>query len=255
MAVWVLADVHLPFGNPKKTMEAFGPSWKDYTDRIQSSWSKIVEQEDLVLIPGDISWATNTQEALKDLDFLEALPGKKLLIRGNHDYWWPSVKKLQEILPPSIHFIHNNSFDWKEITFGGARLWDTYEYSFEDVIEIVFNPFGKIKTPEELKKEKEEGEKIFVRELQRLKLSLEKMNPKATHRIALTHYPPIGADLKPSRASSILEEYEIDICVFGHLHNVRENSLPFGKARGVRYIFASADYLHFTPTLVLNTLS
>ncbi|NGX27058.1 MAG: hypothetical protein K940chlam6_00985 [Chlamydiae bacterium] len=252
MTIWVLADVHLAFGAPKKSMEAFGPAWKDYPNKIKSAWGKVVGPDDLVLIPGDISWAMKMDDALKDLDFLDALPGEKLLIRGNHDYWWPSASKLRGIIPPTIHFIQNSAFDWNDVTFGGTRLWDTREYSFNDVIEFVENPLARKKSPEELARAKEEGEKIFLRELERLKLSLEKLNPKAKHRIALTHYPPIGADLKPSRTSLILEDYKIDICVFGHLHNVRENSLPFGSARGVRYIFASADYLGFAPIKVLD---
>ena len=233
-------------------MEAFGPVWKDYPKKIQSAWKRLVGPEDLVLIPGDLSWAMKMKEALVDLDFLDALPGEKLIIRGNHDYWWPTAKKLKGFLPPSMHFIHNTAFDWNDVTFGGARLWDTHEYGFNDVIEFVENPFAKKKSPEELEKMREEGEKIFVRELERLNLSLKQMNPKAKHRIALTHYPPIGADLKPSRASAILEDHQIDICVFGHLHNVRENSLPFGEARGVTYVFTSVDYLGFTPVKILD---
>lgn len=233
-------------------MEVFGPVWKDYPKKIQENWERVVGADDLVLIPGDISWAMKPEEALKDLDFIDQLPGEKLIIRGNHDYWWPTASKLQGLLPPSIHFVQNNAFDWKDCTFGGARLWDTHEYSFEEVIEFVENPLAKKKNAEELAKEKEEGERIFVRDLERLKLSLQALNPKAKHRIALTHYPPIGKDLKPSRASAILEDFKIDICVFGHLHNVRENSLNFGEARDVRYIFASADYLGFTPIKVLD---
>lgn len=252
MTIWALADVHLSFGNPKKNMEAFGPKWKDYQNHIKATWEKLVGPEDLVLIAGDISWATKMEEALKDLDFLDSLPGEKLLIRGNHDYWWPSAKKLSGILPPSLHFIHNSAFDWNEITFGGTRLWDTPEYSFGDVIEFVENPLVRKKSPEELAKEKDDAKKIFARELERLTLSLEKLNPKAKTRIALTHYPPIGADLRPSRTAAMLEDFKIDICVFGHLHNVREKALPFGTARGVRYLFTSADYLSFTPIKVLD---
>jgi len=188
------------------------------------------------------------EDAIKDLEWIDELPGQKLLIRGNHDYWWRAVSKIRLVLPPTISVIQNDSFDWNGITFGGARLWDTHEYSFGDVIEFVENPLASTKAPPSAA----EMEKIFVRDLERLKLSLEKLNPNAKTRIALTHYPPIGADLRPSRASAILEDYKIDICVFGHLHNVRENSLPFGEVRGVKYIFASADYLGFAPIKVVD---
>lgn len=233
-------------------MEAFGLVWKDYPNKIKEHWQKLISDDDLVLIAGDISWAMRPEEALPDLDFIDALPGQKLLIRGNHDYWWPSSTKLAGLLPPSMHFIHNTAFEWNKVAFAGARLWDTHEYSFNDAIEFVDNPFAKKKTPEELAREKEDAEVIFVRELQRLKLSLEKMNHKAEKKVALTHYPPIGANLRPSRAAALLEDFEIDVCVFGHLHNVREGALPFGTARGVRYILTSADYLGFTPIVVFD---
>lgn len=252
MTIWALSDPHLAFGNPRKSMEVFGPSWKDYPERMKAAWEQCVGPDDLVLVPGDISWAIKLEDALIDLEWLDKLPGHKLLLRGNHDYWWPTASKLKAVLPPTLHFIHNTAFDWNDITFGGARLWDTFEYQFNEVIEIVENPLQRKKTVEELAQEKEEGEKIFQKELHRLQLSLEKLNPKAKKRVALTHYPPIGANLRPSRASAILEDFKIDICVFGHLHNVREGSLPFGSARGVKYLFASADYLGFTPLKVLE---
>lgn len=250
MAVWVLSDPHLAFGVPEKTMEAFGPSWKDYANKIQMHWEKLISPEDLVLIPGDISWAIELESALVDLRWIDALAGTKVIIRGNHDYWWSSSAKLSKVMPPSIHFIHNNTFTWKDIAIGGSRLWDTPEYNFSQFIEFQENPRARVKTPEELAKEKEEEERIFLRELERLKLSLSQLDKRAKIKIAMVHYPPIGADLFPSRASEILESFQIDYCVFGHLHNVRPGSLPFGKARGVKYLFASCDYLGFAPLRV-----
>lgn len=250
MSIWALSDPHLAFGVPEKTMEAFGPSWAEYAEKIASNWQEKIAAEDLVLLPGDISWAMNLNEALVDLQWIDALPGTKVILRGNHDYWWSSSAKLAKIMPPSIHFIHNNTFIWNEIAIGGSRLWDTPEYSFHAFVEFQENPRARIKTPDELAKEKEEEERIFVRELERLKLSLSQLPKDAKIKIALTHYPPIGADLAPSRASEILESFKIDTCVFGHLHNVRKGSLPFGKARGVEYVFASCDYLDFVPLKV-----
>lgn len=252
MTIWALSDLHLPFGEPSKTMEVFGSAWNRYPERIKEHWEKMVKPGDLVLVPGDISWAMKLEDALKDLDWIDQLPGDKLIIRGNHDYWWPSAAKLKGILPPSIHFIQNNAFNWNGVTFGGARLWDTFEYGFGDVTDYVPNPRAKKPTQEEIEARNEEAERIFVRDLERLKLSLQQMDPDARVRIALTHYPPIGKDLQPSRASAILEHFKIDKCVFGHLHNIKEGSLPFGKARGVDYIFASADYLGFAPIVVLE---
>lgn len=251
MAVYALADTHLAFSVPQKSMEAFGPLWGNYTDKIAENWRKVVKDEDLVLIPGDISWAMYLEEALIDLKWIDALPGTKLIIRGNHDYWWNSPKKMREVMPPSIHLIQNDVFNWNGISFGGARLWDTEEFNFSGYVEFQENPRARKISPEEFANKQEQDRKLFERELERLKLSLQKLDPKAKTRVALTHYPPVGADLKPSRASHILEEFKIQICVFGHLHNLKKNSLPFGEARGVRYILTSCDYLNFAPLRIL----
>ncbi|HSX04497.1 MAG TPA: metallophosphoesterase [Rhabdochlamydiaceae bacterium] len=248
MTIWALSDPHLSFGAPGKSMEAFG--WKNYQERIKSAWEKEVSPDDLVLLPGDISWAMKLQDALIDLMWIDALPGTKLLLKGNHDYWWPTSQKLSSALPPSIKFVYNNAFKWKDVAIGGSRLWDTDEYHFDAFVEYAFNPMAT-KEPIDVEKSMEEDRKIFDRELERLKLSLSQMDPKAKFRIAMTHYPPIGADLRPSRASKILEDAGIEICVFGHLHNVRKGELPFGEARGVRYIFASCDYIDFNPVKIL----
>lgn len=186
-------------------------------------------------------------EAKVDLNWIDSLPGEKVILKGNHDYWWPSNAKLQAALPSSIHFIHNNAFYWKGVAIGGSRLWDTKEYDFSSFVEFKENP----KEKKEGKLSLEENEQIFAKELKRLEMSLACLDSKASFRIALTHYPPIGSDLQPSLASAILEKFQINVCVFGHLHSIKPKSLPFGTARGVEYIFASADYIDFSPILVL----
>ena len=230
-------------------MDVFGPEWENYTDKIAVSWKRRVTPDDLVLIPGDISWAMRMEEALLDLEWLHALPGTKIILRGNHDYWWPSNRKLQSFLPPSILFIHNNAINWHDVTIGGTRLWDTPEYNFGSFVAMKENPRARIK---EEPYNPEQEEKIFIRELQRLRLSLEQLNPQASLRIALTHYAPIGANLAPSRASKILEEFGIQICVFGHLHRIKKDKPLFGEARGIRYIFTSCDYLDFSPIEIVR---
>lgn len=255
MSVWALSDPHLAFGVPSKTMESFGESWKNYAERIAEQWKERVALEDLVLIPGDISWAMHLAEALIDLRWIDLLPGKKVILKGNHDHWWGSLSKLQTVLPSSIQALQNNSVTFigkggEKIAIGGSRLWDTPEYTFHPFIDFKENLLARQKNAEELAQEEENAQKIFNRELERLRLSLQQLDPRATTRIAITHYPPVGADLSPSRASAILEEFKIDYCIFGHLHNVKLGSLPFGSARGVRYIFASCDYIHFCPILV-----
>lgn len=230
-------------------MDIFGPRWQAHAEKIRSNWKNIIRPEDLVLIPGDLSWALKLEEAIPDLQWVHDLPGTKVMIKGNHDYWWGSLNKIAKILPPSIHLIQNNVFNWKDVTIGGARLWDTPEYGFQQFVEFRHNPKAKKET-EELVQE-EFSQKIFDRELERLKMSLSHLNPDARHRIAMTHYPPIGANLSPSRAAQILEEHEIQVCVFGHLHNLRRDEPLFGVARGVRYVLTACDYIHFQPVAII----
>lgn len=253
MSIWVLSDLHLAFSVPEKTMELFGSGWANYGKRIEQNWKELIRPEDLVLIPGDISWAMRLEDALIDLAWIDALPGTKLLLRGNHDYWWNSLSKMNKVKPPSMHFIQNNAFLWNGVAIGGSRLWDTKEYNFSPFTIIKKNPNERISEIDTAAKQ-EENEKIFLRELERLKISLAQMEKSAKHKIAMVHYPPIGADLAPSRSSRILEEYKIDTCVFGHLHSIQPASLPFGAARGVNYIFASCDYLEFRPKCILEGL-
>lgn len=247
MKVWAIGDLHLSFGVPNKSMDLFGPHWQEHAKKIEESWQSLVHIDDLVLIPGDISWAMRLEDAVIDLEWIHRLPGTKLLIKGNHDYWWGSLKKLTAILPPSLHLIQNNSFRWKNIAVGGARLWETPEYDFSKYIEYRDNPHAKMADPE-VQAQEDLSEKIFERELQRLEMSLATMPNDVDVRIAMTHYPPIGADLQPSKASKILEKHRIDICVFGHLHQIRANLSLFGTKNSVRYVLASSDYLRFQLT-------
>lgn len=247
MAVWALADLHLSFGVANKSMAIFGEQWQAHAEQIRTHWQAQVSPEDLVLIAGDISWAMRIEEALPDLEWIDALNGTKVMIRGNHDYWWNSYSKVQKILPPSIHAIQHNTWQWQDISIGGTRLWDSKEYQFGDVID--FRPNAA--AAERPEGSAEDREKIFVRELQRLEISLRGLDQKARLRIVMTHYPPIGLDLEPSRASDLLEQYNVDLCVFGHLHSVKRGQAPFGTKGGVRYVLTSCDYLDFKPLRLL----
>ncbi|MBI5272372.1 MAG: metallophosphoesterase [Chlamydiia bacterium] len=251
MKIWAIGDLHLGFGVPGKEMSVFGPGWEHHAAKIAASWNEQIHPDDLVLIPGDISWAMRLEEAASDLTWIGRLPGTKVLIKGNHDYWWGSLKKVAQILPPSVHLIQNNAFFWRGISIGGARLWDTPEYQFGHYVVTRDNPKAKLQNTEQLIQE-DLSQKLFDRELERLKMSLQSMDQSAEVRVAMTHYPPIGADLQVSRASQILEQHAIQICVFGHLHSIRPGTLPFGEARGVRYALTSCDYLDFKPLLLLH---
>jgi len=242
MSIWALADLHLAKSVPSKDMAVFGPAWEGYMDKIETNWKACVQKDDLVLLPGDISWAMRLEEVAIDLQWIHTLPGEKLLIRGNHDYWWSSAKKMSAQFPPSIHFIHNTAFHWHDVAIGGSRLWDTPEYNFDGYVH-----FQKSRGE---KKEIIESGPVFERELERLRLSLKQMNPKASLKIAMTHYPPVGADLRPSRTSAILQEFGINVCVFGHLHNLKKEAKMFGEANGTRYILTAADYVDFKPVKI-----
>ncbi|MCB1118789.1 MAG: metallophosphoesterase [Chlamydiia bacterium] len=245
MAIWVIGDLHLAVAVPDKDMAVFGPAWEGYMERMAAAWKGCVGEKDLVLLPGDISWAMRPEEARVDLEWIERLPGTKVMIRGNHDYWWSSLSKVKKVLPPSLHVVQNDAFQWEDGAIAGARLWDTDEYRFDALIERRENP--RERRSEEAE---DKSELIFQRELNRLELSLQALDPKAKWKIAMTHYPPIGLDLAPSRASQLLEKYGVDTCVFGHLHNVPPGKAPFGTARGVTYHLTSADYLEFRPQLI-----
>jgi len=245
MTIWAIADLHFSFGVPDKQMGLFGDNWKDHHLKIQKSWLERVKPDDLVLIAGDISWAMKLQDALPDLEWIDALPGTKVMIRGNHDYWWSSPAKVREILPSSIYIVQNDVFQWQDYEIGGVRLWDA-DFHFNDFIEYRKNP--KAKTVE---KERRDDEKIYQREIARLEISLKQFTCPPEKRIVMTHYPPVDAEMNPSQASALLEQYQVPLCIFGHLHNVRKGALPFGVARGVRYILTSCDYLDFKPIEIL----
>lgn len=252
MSIFAIADLHLSFGIPNKEMDIFGEQWINHPTKIADGWRATVKDDDLVLLPGDISWAMTLEQVLPDLEFIHNLPGTKLMLRGNHDYWWSSLKKIAEVLPPSIHLIQNNAFSWRNYCIGGCRLWDTGEYSFNRYI-IPLPEEKKRPTPMLLEEEVDvsQREKIFERELSRLEMSLRAMPPTRAKRIVMTHYPPIGVNLQDSRTSALLEDYGVGICVFGHLHSVSHAYDPlFGTKNGVRYLLVAADYLKFSPLLI-----
>lgn len=244
-SIWAIGDLHLSFGTPNKKMDLFGPIWKDHADALQESWDRLISPDDLVLIPGDISWAMRLDEAKADLQWIHERPGIKILIRGNHDYWWGSISKVRAALPPSIHVVQNDVFCVDSIAIGGTRYWESDDVDCSRLIAMKGEPGG-------LREERGDDEEILRREVGRLEASLRSMPKESTVKIAMTHYPPIGPDLAPTIASALFEQYGIQIVVFGHLHSFREGlGAVFGEARGVRYVLCSSDFLHFTPTKVM----
>jgi predicted phosphohydrolase len=226
-------------------MKVFGPAWENYHQKIQDNWQRIVKDEDLVLIPGDISWAMHLHEALIDLEFIDKLKGQKILIRGNHDYWWPTLSKLEKLPFKTIRYIHNNALSFHGVGICGTRLWDSHEYSFGQYVDFKENPHAKEKVPSD-------NERIFENELRRLEMSIAALPQDSKIKIAMVHYPPIGKDLKQSRCSKLFEENGITQVCFGHLHNLKQKLNPYGSARGVTYHFCAADEVDFTPQKMLT---
>lgn len=226
MSILAIGDLHLS-ASVNKPMDIFGEAWVNHTAKIKAGWEKVVETGDLVLVLGDISWAMKLEEAVLDLKWIENLKGTKLLIRGNHDYWWSSLKKVRAALPPSLFALQNDSFLWGDTVICGTRGWVC---------------------PGEEGFDEERDEKIYRRELERLRLSLEDALRKEHKRIiAALHYPPFNRQHEESGFTLLLEEYRVDLCVFGHIHDEGRNRIFQGEKRGVSYRFAAADGINFTP--------
>lgn len=246
MKLFAISDPHLAFDIPGRTMDRFGNEWVEHPRKIAESWEAAVGPDDVVAVTGDISWAKKFESALVDLKWIDALPGKKVILRGNHDIWWPSSAVMERELPPGIRFIHNNHVTIGPFTFFGARLWDTEEYSVFDLIEWdeKKGPIPGLKSGGDLK----EQERIYERDLMRLKLSVDSIPAGLPGmRIGLTHYPPLDHLLRPSRASKLLTEAGARHVIFGHLHSVKKEfqGKAFGTADGVEYHLASCDYLGY----------
>jgi predicted phosphohydrolase len=233
MKIWAIGDLHLSYGNDgqlRKPMDIFGSNWKDHDLKIKRNWEENVAPEDYVMIPGDFSWAMNLEEIKFDLEYLDKLPGKKILLRGNHDYWWTSSRKMQDFFPHDIGFIQNNHIKIGEnIYICGTRGWTVPgEKGFS-----------------------QEDEKIYARELMRLRLSLDSI-PRDPERevIVLFHYPPVNLKHEYSDVIEILREYKVKTCIYGHLHDASiKLRLPEAEW-GINFILASADALDFSPRLV-----
>lgn len=243
-SIWAIADLHLSFGTPNKKMDVFGERWINHAERVEENWRRLVGPDDLVLISGDISWGMTPEQALPDLEWIHSLPGTKVMIKGNHDYWWSSLKKLEAFLPASIHLIQNNAFVWNNIGIGGTRLWDNVDFNFGGCINITTTAAAKMETEAPAD---DETMKIFNRELQRLENSLKAIPAKCTQRIIMTHYPPVGPNLEPSAASKLLEKYRVQACTFGHVHSLKLDRPFFGTLNGVKYIFTACDFLNCCP--------
>ncbi len=227
MAVFAIGDTHLSLGTDKP-MDIFG-GWQDYVSRLEKNWIKIVNPEDTVVIPGDVSWALNLEDTKADFEFLNSLPGKKLLGKGNHDFWWGTVTKMNAFLKEngfdSIEFLFNNAYEADGMALCGTRGW-----FFDDDCE--------------------QSEKVLMRECGRLKISIDAAKATGLTPVVFLHYPPISGGRICEPIMNILIEEQIDRCYYAHLHGQSIAYAFNGDYEGIKFSLVSADSLNFVPHLI-----
>ncbi|MEE0775963.1 MAG: metallophosphoesterase [Bacillota bacterium] len=237
MKIFALADLHLSLSAPAnfadvstlkgyKPMDIFGRGWKNHIYRIYEHWQETVNPDDVVLLPGDISWAMTLEDAKYDLDFVGRLHGRKILLRGNHDYWWHSVAKINKVLPPNMEVLQNNAFIIGDVAITGSRLW-----SLPGATDF-----------------SEEDQKIYDRELIRLELSLKEAKGRPV--INMTHYMPVNENCEENEVIALLKSYQTQAVVYGHLHDKSHRIAVEGRHWGMEFHLVSGDYLCFVPKLI-----
>lgn len=227
MSIFAIADTHLSF-SCEKPMDIFH-GWSDYVSRIEGNWRNLVTEDDTVVIPGDISWAMSLKEAEADFRFINSLPGKKIILKGNHDYWWTTKRKMDSFLSEkgfdSISILHNNAFRIGDYTLCGTRGW------FFDA-------------------EKSADMKVLLREASRLERSIEEGEKLGGEIIVFLHYPPVMQTGKCEEIFEVLKKHNIKRCYYGHLHGESTKRSVSETVDGVKLSLISADFLSFCPHLV-----
>lgn len=230
MSVFAIGDLHLP-GHEQKPMDVFGSHWDRHFETITENWLQKITEDDIVLIPGDISWAMQLGEAVDDLNAIGELPGTKLLLRGNHDYWWSSLSKLRAVLPPKMHVIQNDALRFGEHVFCGTRGWN-----FPTLQQAL----------------SAQDEKVYQRELMRLRMSLDQARKLGGSDVTvMLHFPPLFADGIGTAFTDILEEYAVQRVVYGHLHGAGIKIGFEGVREGIEYHLVSCDALQFDPVCII----
>lgn len=221
MKIFAISDLHLP-GSLDKTMDMFGLRWQGHWDKIKQDWLAKVSDEDVVFIAGDISWAMHLKDAVPDLLDISALPGKKILIRGNHDFWWSGPTKVRSVLPENMFILQNDAIKIGSCVFAGTRGWmDT-------------------NTPED--------KKIFARETIRLDLTLsaaQKLMDEDSTLYMMLHYPPVLSHTRFNEFCPVMEKFGVKYCIFGHLHGVSPQEAEITENNGITYVLTSCDMIGF----------
>ena len=236
MSIYVIGDLHLPFGE-NKPMEIFGERWQGYTDKLKEDWKSKVKPEDTVILAGDFSWATYLKNTYKDFEYINELPGKKILLKGNHDYWWTTIKSMKQYLEENgfenIYFLHNNSFCIEDKIIVGTRGWALLD--------------------------SENSEKMLKRESARLEFSIKDAIQKYgedKELICVMHYPPITKTKMKneytydSQFLDVMKKYNIKKCYYGHLHSNSHKDAVEGNIEGIEFYLISGDYLEFNLKLI-----
>lgn len=228
MSIYVIADLHLSF-NTDKPMDIFGQNWVGHEEKIKNDWINKVKEDDLVVLPGDFSWSMHLMEADKDFEYINKLPGKKILLKGNHDYWWSTLASMRKFIKDNnfndIDFLYNNSFEFDGFILCGTRGWTLTD--------------------------EENQSKIISREIQRLELSLidgRKKYGEDKEIIVFMHYPPITHTTMLNDTKDfikIMKKYNVKRCYYGHLHAASINDAIQGEVEGIDFRLISADNLDF----------
>ena len=231
MNIYSISDLHLS-GKSDKPMDVFGSGWENHFEKIKADWRSKVSDEDIVLICGDISWGTFLEEGLYDLQSLKELKGKKIFIRGNHDYWWNGITKLRDAAPDdTFFFLQNDCVKFGNIIICGSRGWScpgSTDYTEHD-------------------------EKLYRREAERFKLcfnQVEKVREEGDRLLVMIHYPPFSAKSPETLFTKMFEEYGAEKVIFGHIHG--DNYFPFRTVRnGIEYVLTSCDKVGFSLQKIL----
>ena len=226
MQIYAIADLHLSLTS-EKPMDVFGEAWRGHAEKLERNWRERVKDDDLVLISGDISWAMQLSAALPDLSFIGDLPGRKILLKGNHDYWWSAIGRVRSSLPFGMRALQNDSIVEGEVGICGTRGWlcpGNSNFNADD-------------------------QKIYARELDRLTLSLNSL-PSVETKIAMLHFPPFLDKEKGSGFTERLEQAGVRIAIYGHLHGDANRYAFEGERNGIVYHCVAADKLDFMPKLI-----
>ena len=240
MSLYVIADLHLStLDSTNKSMEVFGRRWDGYMTRIKNNWERLVTDEDTVVIPGDVSWALSLEEAVSDLKFIDSLPGKKILGKGNHDFWWSTMKKHEALFEKhgitTISFLFNNAHETEEYIIAGTRGW----YHDPDAKNAPDNA---------------DFDKLVRREAGRLRASLTKAKEIQSRSpskpiVAFMHFPPFWSGKASDELVDILKEFGVTNVYFGHIHG-KYTEPPSFEYDGITMSMISADFIEFIPKIV-----